>query len=102
MDDLLLFTPSKKAHIAKLEDLLKAFEKEWIENISKEMSIIQDRTPVYGKYNIIKDRRVCVKHLHSQLEAIQKKDPLLLPNNVRVLQEWSIFLVYFVQNYRSC
>ena len=25
MDDLLLFTPPKKAHIAKLEDLLKAF-----------------------------------------------------------------------------
>ena len=24
MDDLLLFTPSKKAHVAKLEDLLKA------------------------------------------------------------------------------
>ena len=24
MDDLLLFTPSKKVHIAKLEDLLKA------------------------------------------------------------------------------
>ena len=24
MDDLLFFTPSKKAHIAKLEDLLKA------------------------------------------------------------------------------
>ena len=33
MDDLLLFTPSKKAHIAKLEDLLKGIEKEWIENI---------------------------------------------------------------------
>ena len=25
MDDLLLFTPSKKAHMAKLEDLLKAY-----------------------------------------------------------------------------
>ena len=27
MDDLLLFTPSNKAHIAKLEDLLKALLK---------------------------------------------------------------------------
>ena len=27
MDDLFLFTPSKKAHIAKLEDLLKALLK---------------------------------------------------------------------------
>ena len=34
MDDLLLFTPSKIAHIAKLEDLFESFEKECIENIS--------------------------------------------------------------------
>ena len=27
MDDLLLFTPSKKAHMDKLEDLLKALRK---------------------------------------------------------------------------
>ena len=27
IDDLLLFTPSEKAHIAKLEDLLKALRK---------------------------------------------------------------------------
>ena len=27
MDDLLLFTPSKKSHIAKLEDFLKALHK---------------------------------------------------------------------------
>ena len=40
MDDLLLFTPSKIAHVAKLEDLLKGFEKEWIENISYKMPII--------------------------------------------------------------
>ena len=40
MDDLLLFTPSKDSHMAKLEDLLKALLEEWIENIPKEMSII--------------------------------------------------------------
>ena len=34
IDDLLLFTPSKKVHIAKLEGLLKALRKIWIENIS--------------------------------------------------------------------
>ena len=27
MDDLLLFTPSKKAHMAELEDLLRALRK---------------------------------------------------------------------------
>ena len=40
MDDLLLFTPSKKVHMDKLEDLLKALRKEWFEDISKEMSVI--------------------------------------------------------------
>ena len=36
MDDLLLFTPSKKSHIAKLEDIIK----EWTSDIPKEMSAI--------------------------------------------------------------
>ena len=40
MDDLLLFTPSKKAHIAKLRGSFESIKKEWFENISKEMSII--------------------------------------------------------------
>ena len=40
MDDLLLFTPSKKAHMDKLEDLLKKLRKNGFENISKEMSVI--------------------------------------------------------------
>ena len=39
------------------------------------MSVIQDGTPVHGKYNIYKKRRVCVKPLHSQLEVIQKIKP---------------------------
>ena len=52
MDDLLLFTPSKIVHITKLDDLLKALRKEWIENFSKEMSIIQNGTTVYGEYYI--------------------------------------------------
>ena len=40
LDDLLLFTPSKSSHIAKLEDLLKALLKKWSEDIPKEMPII--------------------------------------------------------------
>ena len=38
MDDLLLFTPMKKAHLSKLEDLLKALLKN--EDISKKVSVI--------------------------------------------------------------
>ena len=40
MDYLLLFNPSKRSHIAKLEDLLKALLKEWPQNIPKEMLTI--------------------------------------------------------------
>ena len=40
MDDLLLFTPSKPMHMRKLEDLLKALLKKWIEDISEKMSIV--------------------------------------------------------------
>ena len=40
------------------------------------MLIIQDRTPIYmGNTIFIQDRRVCVKPLYSQLEAIQKIRP---------------------------
>ena len=53
MDDLLLFTPSKKVHIAKL-DLLKALRKNGLKMSPKKCHIIQDRNPVYGKYNIYK------------------------------------------------
>ena len=48
MDDLLLFTPSKETHMNKLEDLLKAFE-EWVENITKEVSIVQNQLTIHGK-----------------------------------------------------
>ena len=47
MDDL-LFTPIKKSHFVKLEDLLKGFVQEWVENFSKEMPAVQDRVTVYG------------------------------------------------------
>ena len=53
MDDLLLFTPSKKAHIAKLEDVLKALRKNGLK-ISPKMSIISNRIAIYGEYNIYK------------------------------------------------
>ena len=51
MDDLLLFTPSKKAHMAKLEDLLKALLKNGLK-ISPKMSVIQNRTTIHGEYYI--------------------------------------------------
>ena len=40
MDNLLLFTPSKKSHIAKLEDILKVLLKDEFQDFSKEMPIV--------------------------------------------------------------
>ena len=72
MDDLLLFTPSKIAHIAKLEDLLKALRKNGLKISPKKCQLFRTELQYMGNTIFIKDRRVCVKLLHSQLEAIQK------------------------------
>ena len=54
VDDLLLFTQSKKAHIAKLEDLLKALRENGLKISPKKCQLFRTETPIYGKYNIYK------------------------------------------------
>ena len=102
MDDLLLFTPSKKVHMDKLEDLLKALRKNGLKILPKKCQLFRTELQYIGNTIFIKERRVCIKPLHSQLEMIQKVKPLLQPNNVKVLQEWLILLVYSVQSYKNC
>ena len=75
MDDLLLFTPGKTAHIAKLEDLLKALRKNGLKTSPKKYQLFRMELQYMGNEIFIKDRRVCVKPLHSRLEAIQKIKP---------------------------
>ena len=41
MDDLLLFTPSKKLHIAKLEDLIKALLKNRLKTSQRNVSYLK-------------------------------------------------------------
>ena len=72
MDDLLLFTPSKKAHMDKLEDLLKALRKNGLKISPKECQLSRTELQYMGNIIFIKVRRVCIKHLHSRLEAMQK------------------------------
>ena len=72
MDDLLLFTPSKIVHIAKLEDLLKALRKNGLKISPKKCQLFRTELQYMGNTIFIKDRKVCVKPLHSRLEAIQK------------------------------
>ena len=71
MDDLLLFKPSKKVHIAKL-DLLKALRKNGLKISPKKCQLFRTELQYMGNTIFIKDRRVCVKPLHSQLETIKR------------------------------
>ena len=75
-NDLLLFMPSTKAHLAKLEDLLKALRKNGLKISPKKCQLFKTELQYMGNTIFIKERRVCVKPLHSCLEAIQKLRPL--------------------------
>ena len=72
MDNLLLFTPSKKAHMTKLEDLLKALPKNGLKISPKKCQIFKTEVQYMGNIIFIKDRKFCVEPLRSRLEAIQK------------------------------
>ena len=75
IDDLLLFTPKKISHMAKLEGLLKALPKNGLKISPKKCQLFRKELQYMGNAIFIKDRRVCVKLLRSRLEAIQKSQP---------------------------
>ena len=70
VDDLLLFTPSKKLHIATLEALLKALIKNGLKIFPKTCQLFRTELQYMGNTIFIKDRRVCIKPLRSRLKAI--------------------------------
>ena len=61
MDDLLLFTPMKKLHMAKLEDLLKALLKNGLKISPKKCQLLKTELQYMGNIIFIKDERVCIK-----------------------------------------
>ena len=73
MDHLLLFTPSKGSHIAKLEDLLKTLLKNGLKISQKKCQLFRTNLQYIGNEIFIKDKRVCIKSLRNRLDAIQKK-----------------------------
>ena len=75
IDDLLLFTPSNRSHIVKLEDLLKALLKNGLKISLKKCQLFRTELQYMGNTIFITDRRVCVKPLRNGLEAIQKLQP---------------------------
>ena len=83
MDNLLLFTPTKKAHTSKLEDLLKALLRNGLKISPKKCQLCKTELQYMGNIIFIKDRKVCIKPLRSRVEAILK----LTPHNAKSLQK---------------
>ena len=75
MDDLLLFTPMKSAHFEKLKDLLKALHKNRLKISPKKCQLFKTDLQYMGNTIFIRNKRVCVRPLRSQIEAIQKLKP---------------------------
>ena len=61
MDDLLLFMQSKKAHIAKLEDLLTELRKNGLKISPKKCQLFRTELQYMGNTIFIKGKIVCVK-----------------------------------------
>ena len=91
MDDLLLFTPSKKAHMAKLEDLLKALLKNGLKISPNKCQLFKTELQYMGNIIFIKNRKVCVKPLRSRLGAIQKLQLPMTPKGCRSFAAMVIF-----------
>ena len=102
MVDLLLFTPSKRVHMDKLEDLLKALRKNGLKISPKKCQLFKTELQYMGNTIFMKERKVCIKPLHSRLEAILKIKAPLQTNNVKSFAGMVNFLVYFVQTYKNC
>ena len=79
MDDLLLFTPSKEAHITKLEDLLKALLKNILKISLKKCLLFKTDLQYMGNIIFIKDKKVCIEPVRSRIEVIQKLNPQTMP-----------------------
>ena len=98
MDDLLLFTPSKQIHMRKLEDLLKALLKNGLEISPRKCQLFKTELQYMGNTIFIQGKRVCVKPLHSQLEAIQKLEPPKTVKGCRSFAGMVNFLSIFCQD----
>ena len=75
MDDLLLFTPTKKVYISKLEDLLKALLKNGLKISPRKCQLFKTELQNMGNIIFIKDRKVCIEPLRSRVETILKLKP---------------------------
>ena len=98
MDDLLLFMPSKQMHMAKLEDLLKALLKNGLKISPRKCQLFKTELQYMGNTIFIQGKRVCVKPLRSQLEAITKLKPPATVKGCRSFAGMVNFLSIFCQD----
>ena len=71
----LLFTASKKSHMDKLEDLLRALLKNGLKISPKKCQLFMTNLQYMGNEIFIQNKRVCMQPLRSRLEAIQRLKP---------------------------
>ena len=95
MDDLLLFTPSKEAHMSKLEGLLKALLKNGLKISPRKCQLFKTSLQYMGNEIFIENKKVCVKPLRNRLEAIQKLQPPKTPKGCRSFVGVKNFLSIF-------
>ena len=95
MDDVFLFTLSKKSHMDKLEDLLRALLKNGLKISPKKCQLFRTNLQNMGNEICIQNKRVCVKPLRSRLEGIQKLQPPSMVKGYRSFEGMVNFLGMF-------
>ena len=72
MDGLLQFISTKQMHMRKLEDFLKALLKNGLKISPRKCQLFKTELQYMGNTIFIQGKRVCVKPLHSWLEATKQ------------------------------
>ena len=101
MDDLLLFTPTKSSHLEKLEDLLKALCKNRLKISPKKCQLFKTDLQYMGNTIFIRNKRVCVRPLRSQIEAIQKLNPPTMIKGCRSFAGMVSLSAYSAPNFKD-
>ena len=86
MDNLLLFTPTKSCHFEKLKDLLKTLHKNGLKISPKKCQLFKTDLQYMSNTIFIRNKRVCIRPLRSQIEAIQKLKP---PTTIKGCQSFA-------------
>ena len=95
MDDLLLFTPSKKSTHGYTGRFIKSLTKNRLKISPKNCQLFKTELQYMGNIIFIKDRKVCVKPLRSRIEVIQKLNPPTTPKGCRSFAGMVNFLSMF-------